>query len=257
MAPQNFDPKALQDFLNLLGQVNTTMQGTLDMLTVHGQQVHDIFEKITDDFGAMNTDAKQFVTHLEGAKQEFSQVARFANSISMKKLFETQHLDRVQKYLESIAKTAEKVRDTKSYAAADRDAAAKTLEVVKKQLEEINKIATATPAKMHKALDADVAKKFNKEIETLEKRLGMVSKKLDEMRHPLIAVGEAMRETFGDVRMFAPFTQAWDKFQTGKARAQITNRKPPGEHRDGSGKFREKIAEHVKVQWGIYCGGYS
>ena len=132
MAPQNFDPKALQDFLNLLGQVNTTMQGTLDMLTVHGQQVHDIFEKITDDFGAMNTDAKQFVTHLENTRQEFSQVAKFANSINLKKVLETQHLDKVQKYFENIARIAEKVRDTKSYAASDRDAAAKTLEVVAK-----------------------------------------------------------------------------------------------------------------------------
>ena len=243
MAPQNFDPKALQDFLNLLGQVNTTMQGTLDMLTVHGQQVRDIFEKIADEFGNLNTDAKQFVTHLEDTRQEFAQVAKFANSINLKKVLETQHLDKVQKYFENIARIAEKVRDTKSYAAADRDAAAKTLEVVRKQLEEINKIAAATPAKMHKALDADVAKKFNREIETLEKRLGLVTKKLDEMRHPLMAVGEAMRETFGDVRMFAPFTQAWDKLQNRKARAQITQQRAQENMEKGAAMFQTKIAD--------------
>jgi hypothetical protein len=243
MAPQNFDPKQLQDFLNLLGQVNTTMQGTLDMLTVHGQQVHDIFEKISDEFGSLNTDAKQFVTHLEDSKQEFSAIAKFANSINLKKVLETQHLDKVQKYFENIARIAEKIRDTKSYAAADRDAAAKTLEVVKKQLEEINRIATATPAKMHKALDADVAKKFNKEIETLEKRLGLVSKKLEDMRHPLMAVGESLRETFGDVRLFAPFTQAWDRFQSGKARAQITQQKAQENMEKGAAIFQTKIAD--------------
>jgi hypothetical protein len=243
MAPQNFDPKQLQDFLNLMGQVNTTMQGTLDMLTVHGQQVRDIFEKIADEFGNLNTDAKQFVTHLEDTRQEFAQVAKFANSINLKKVLETQHLDKVQKYFENIARIAEKVRDTKSYAATDRDAAAKTLEVVRKQLEEINKIAAATPAKMHKALDADVAKKFNREIENLEKRLGLVTKKLDEMRHPLMAVGEAMRETFGDVRMFAPFTQAWDKLQNRKARAQITQQRAQENMEKGAAIFQTKIAD--------------
>ena len=214
MPDTNDQKRSLQDLLNTMNDFSTTMAATMDMMNEKSRQFIEVSDKLIEKWGTMADDAKSLVAHVDQMEKGFSDILRMVGRLKSG-IINHREVRLVRDDFEKIAKAAKQILDDEGRTTSERHRARQTLDAMTRSLEKIRDITSITP---------QLAGELKKELEGVEGTLSSIRKELERSRSAFDAVGAALRDTFGNVRMFEPFNRFFDKYRRIKETGEATKR---------------------------------
>ncbi len=199
----NDQQRTLQGLLNTMNDFSVTMAATMDMMNEKTRQFIEVSDKLVERWGTMADDAKSFVAHVDQMEKGFTEVLRMVGKLKGG-IFNQREVRYVREDFEKIAKAAKQILDDEGRTANERHRARQTLDAMTRSLEKLRDVTAVTPK---------LAGELRKELEGVEGTLGSIRREMEKTRSAFDAVGSALRDTFGNVRLFEPFTRFFDKYR--------------------------------------------
>ena len=207
--------KGLQDSINLLTKATSVLDANTILMNDRMREFSVIMESVGNSWKGMNTNAKVTVTQAEAAKDVMADIAKLSRDVSdiwkMNKLMGKPYQE-VRMIIEDIKKKTQELRDSPLVSGAQFERASRDYRALEVLLDTLEK----KKAKFgHMPMSVGDTKEIYDILKKMSGELDSIHRKMEDLRKPTEAWGQAFRNVFGDMtpKMLTPLIQTYDRIK--------------------------------------------